>query len=288
MPRAPQAILHVSVWFLLVFCTDAHHQLAAWQGTSPGSLTVANPTTPWRLDEWVLVAVSVLAWTALAALLHLKRYDGKAAVLLHPGSLLLAVSGLGLALFAFVILALAVRNGCREQSPGQVASLGISLGFAALAMPNFELVILALASPLFLCAPPKMRRANMIAFYLITLSPALVVLLLKAHFLGVPALPRSSGPERPLIEALPLITLLPLGVGRHRGGNAGYTTIFAFAGLALILSGQTPVAWTAALLSIAATIATTDNSAQGTQTISVVLFTLVLYGDQAQFFAHER
>ena len=143
-------------------------------------------------------------------------------------------------------------------------------------------MFLGLASPLFLCAPAAMRRTNIIAFYIVALSPALMVLILKAYLLNLAPMPHTQRPEDLGRSLLPFTILLPVIRWRQPLAEMGHPLIFGIAGLALVLSGLTPAAWTAALLSLVAVQANQDKGAQIAQMISVVLFALVLCVDEAQ------
>ncbi|MEM1379973.1 MAG: hypothetical protein AAGH41_05025 [Pseudomonadota bacterium] len=220
----------------IIACTDLSHILFAWRmDLSEHSLTVLTDVglMPVLFTEDGALWVEVLSWAGWLACYFLLVRWGRAqriAFLCSPAPLILALGGLGVTVMGLIIMFEALGRLAENRTPENVPLVGLAILCAACMVPFFELLVLAVASPLFLFAPPEMLRSNMRAFYLVTLSPALVLLTAAAgyggDFTAAPADTREAGQ---LLAAAPPVVGALLAVFAAARSQSWPITVLAIA-----------------------------------------------------------
>ncbi|MEO1041274.1 MAG: hypothetical protein AAFX52_03200 [Pseudomonadota bacterium] len=130
------------------------------------------------LDPMVALRLtSIIGWVSGAVLLILFSTTRRDAVLmLHPAALVMTAVGAGFGAFGLITLFGAIRRTALSRAMVDLPMVGLAMAFATLTVPEFERLLLPLASVLFLIAPPAMLERQMLSFYLIVFLPALTVL----------------------------------------------------------------------------------------------------------------
>lgn len=187
-------------------------RVAAGDGAASGVLdlglslprALAGPDRPL---EALVMAGSILGWVLCLPVLADRRGRPRFALLLHPAAIIMVAGGLGLAFLGLSALIVILYRMSREGRPGDVPLLGLALLLAAATVPRFELLFLAVVSPLFLLAPKDMLKRNMAAFYIIVLAPTLLLLTIAAGF-GPQAMTGSDLPRpEPMFSIAAPVTL---------------------------------------------------------------------------------
>ncbi|MEM9284768.1 MAG: hypothetical protein AAGA39_02695 [Pseudomonadota bacterium] len=190
-----------------------------------------------------LMTVSIAGWALGAAVLSaLPRTRKDAVLMLHPASVLMVTSGAGFGAFGLVALFAAIRHAASGRAMVDLPVLGLAMGLAALTVPEFERLILPLASVLFLTAPPVMLERQIFSYYLIVFLPALTILGLAAGLgrdLLARATPDLSGPN--LAIAVIAVPSLLWAAGSRKTRRLALVLFILFA--AMSLAGREGLDW---------------------------------------------
>ncbi|MEO1657422.1 MAG: hypothetical protein AAFR65_06845 [Pseudomonadota bacterium] len=169
-------------------------------------------------DRAALLIVSITGWLIGTLILtKIPRTRKDAVLMLHPGSILMVAAGAGLGAFGLITLFASIRHAAMSRAMADLPVVGLAMALAALTVPEFERLVLPLASVLFLTAPPAMLQRQIFSYYLIVFLPALTILALAAgfgrEFLGRSA-PVFTGPNL-AIAAIALPSLLWAAVAKQ-------------------------------------------------------------------------
>ncbi|MEM7739423.1 MAG: hypothetical protein AAF225_01320 [Pseudomonadota bacterium] len=113
-------------------------------------------------------------------LLLFSRTRRDAVLMLHPAAVVMTAAGAGFGAFGLITLFGALRRAALSRAMVDLPMIGLAMALATLTVPEFERLILPLASVLFLIAPPAMLERQILSFYLIVFLPALTILGLAA------------------------------------------------------------------------------------------------------------
>lgn len=223
MRRRIVLVAFVFISTLALTKTGAGDGLLAWRtGVLPenahGLVVDIGLRTAAALEGWglprtmALIAASWAGWliAPLALGLGSDRHDRILAA--HPAVILMAAGGLGFAASALILLFAAMNKLMVSGQARDVPLVGLAMGFAALSVPSFELLLLSAASPLFLVAPRAMLERHMVSFYTVALLPSVMILAVAAAAGGTAppatvAAPAIQTAGAPLIFAGPAATL---------------------------------------------------------------------------------
>lgn len=148
------------------------------------------------------IAALLSSWSgwAMAALIIGREPLGQR-VIGHPAALLLTAGGLGWASAAITLLMVSVLRLSEEKRPEHVPQLALGILLAAVCVPQFEWLLPAVVSPLFLAAPRSMIRRAMSGFYLVILTPTIALLAFSWLVGREPTMPPASEVDTRTTEA---------------------------------------------------------------------------------------
>ncbi|MEM9838647.1 MAG: hypothetical protein AAF830_05770 [Pseudomonadota bacterium] len=220
-------------------------------------------------------------WLACYIALSPMPRRGRIALLVSPVPMLLAVSGLGIALLGLTIFFGVLTRLARTRSAADVPSLGLALLVVAWTVPQFEVLFLAAASSLVLIAPRDMLRQNMAAFYIVTIAPALLLMTAKAGFDGGILL-REWPADPALYAAAPpvVLGLLSISVGKT-GAAKSVSAIALCIAAAAVLSQAIEPFFALALAGLAAAYAARQRGSIGleiAQSVAIALAAIAYHG----------
>ncbi|MEM9810324.1 MAG: hypothetical protein AAF788_03780 [Pseudomonadota bacterium] len=162
------------------------HELLRYDGVVvDGSLALARLLGHLGLagGTSALLMASIFSWLiSLPIILSWKRTRSEWPLLFHPASGLFVIAGAGFAPLGLIGLFGAIRQAAESASPKDVPGVGLAMLLSVLTVPHFEVLILPLASALFLTAPRAMMERQMFAYYLVVLMPAVIALGVGAGF----------------------------------------------------------------------------------------------------------
>ncbi|MEM1409413.1 MAG: hypothetical protein AAGG79_01560 [Pseudomonadota bacterium] len=261
------SILFLALGGVLLFTTDSAASLMAWGRPDVDGDNLVK-----------LLAWSTAGWLLTCALLA-RFNDGDGINLaVHPAAILLTAAGLGMALFGLMTMMCTLKTACDHRDPKIVAPMGVALALGALMVPRFELLFLALASPLFLIAPRRMQEQSMVIFYAIALAPAVLVLALKAQWDLLSSVPRSAFAAAPLQAGVPMIMLPLLLVPSGDGKAVGkISLIVAAAAYTVLLSQQTVTLWALAICGLGTAVVVHGQGREVREALAAICFTVAVF-----------
>nr|WP_233061363.1 glycosyltransferase [Parvularcula mediterranea] len=189
------------------------------------------------------IATGILGLIGCFAFFYRRPWaEGFIPLLAHPAVGVAVFAGWGLPVLAVLLFFVTAQRVETARRPVSVPALGVALLLCALTVPDFGLVALAFASPLFFIAPKAMIDRHMLSFYLVALFPALIAMALGALLFGLPGRGGAVGPE--LITASLPLSLTPLAISVFLRGMPGWR-ISAVASVVcagfLLAPGMSPV-----------------------------------------------
>jgi len=248
----------------------------------------------WRFSDWRapfeprtlwLGLSSFVGWISTLIVLYrtggLKRSLGA----FQPVSLMMALSGMGVPLLALTVLNGVLFHACRSRGASLIPVLALALAFAAITVPRFEIIFLALASPLFVCAPAGMRQGHIAAFYGLVLSPALLLLLIRTGLAPVAAWVEPSRSLTDWLALAPLLILTGALFLTSRGDTRRGLLITSLVGLSAFFSNAAPTSWPIILLGLGLAYAVHDTRNCVWQIATASAFGLALALDASQLLA---
>lgn len=234
-------------WRLGVVTGDgAGPVLDAGTALARGLATVVSPYTA------LMVSSAGGLVLAMIAMLTMRGAAAYRVMVLHPAALMMTAGGAGFAVLGLLVMFVTLDRLARSDTPADVPVAGLGLLAAALAVPRFDLIVLSVASPLFIIAPRIMRERNITSFYLVALVPAATVLGLGLWF-GLDTPRPEAAPSTVIAASAPWVLAGP-GLAFALAWRKAWrlSSVLLIVSLGVVLAPATATAWPILVTALAA------------------------------------